>query len=85
MGDNNDVEQALKECFDPLRPIYLLHVLLGYHDYYFHFHSLEHVHTFVEMFRITFDDFMSDTSCNKIEMEFLTKEEYEKRINKEEE
>ena len=84
MGDSDAVEKAFDACFNPLRMVYLLHVVLGYHDYYFHFHSLEHADTFIKMFRTTFVNSMSDTEY-KMLLDLLTKEEYEKRINKEEE
>ena len=71
------------ECFNPLGAVYLLHVVLGYHDYYFHFNSLAHADTFIKMFRVAFVDSMSDTEY-EMHLDVLTEEEYEKRNDKEE-
>lgn len=84
MGDSNDIESN-RRVFDPFQMVYLLHVRLGYHDYYFCFHSLEKVDIFIRMFYATFDDQISSNDCNRMCLEYLTKEEFEKRHEKEDE
>ena len=83
MSDSNDIEKAIDACFNPLRTVYLLHVVIGFHDYYFCFHTLETVDTFIKMFRTTFVESISD-SIYKMRLEILTEAEYEERLNKKE-
>ena len=82
MIDDGDLNKAINECSTSSKLNYLLNVTLGYHNYYFCFHRLETIDTFIKMFKCTFVKSISDYNF-KMQLDILTEEEYEQLINKE--